>query len=353
MGRRAQGYQVRWKNGAYRVRFSLEGTRAERDTGVRDRRAKAAADRAARTIWAQALREGKPRERRAVPLASGGLLEWVAAWLADLSVRPITRERYRVYSGRWISEFGTLAELASESRISQYVRQRLGEVRGKSARNELSALRQFLAWLVEAKAMSAAPVVQTVKTSVSGTPFSVRRRTRAPELSPAEVRRLIRALPERSTGDKWPIRARAEFAYETTLRPETINKLTAPANYSKGAKTLLVVDADDKEGYSRELPLSLRARRAIDSVCPAEGPIFGAHRLDPYLRAAAAKALPPQKAAIFCAQHFRSAALTHLLERSTNVAGVQYLAGHKHASTTARYVRPSFRAAAAVLAASR
>jgi len=48
---------------------------------------------------------------------------------------------------------------------------------------------------------------------------------------------------------------------------------------------------------------------------------------------------------VFTGQHVRSAAITRALERSSNLAGVMHLAGHKLASTTSKYVRPSLRAA--------
>jgi hypothetical protein len=40
-----------------------------------------------------------------------------------------------------------------------------------------------------------------------------------------------------------------------------------------------------------------------------------------------------------------------MLELSANMAGTQRMAGHKHASTTSKYVRPSLRAAREVVAA--
>jgi integrase len=207
-----------------------------------------------------------------------------------------------------------------------------------------------LRWLLESGHITELPAVPVVKASVSGTRYTHRRRSKAPELSPEEIQKVLDELDEWSTNEPWfPIRARFGGAYETTLRPATLDKLKAPENYAVGAAHLTLTDEDDKEAYGRAVPLTLRARRALDSVCPEEGVIFGAHRWNHFLGPAAAAALSPEKARVFTGQHFRSAGITHLLERTGNMPGVQYLAGHKHASTTARYVRPSMRAAEAAL----
>jgi site-specific recombinase XerD len=348
MGRRTQGAKFRWKNGQWHVRFTLNGERTETGTGVRDQRASAEAEREGLKIYAAAIRGERTVKRRAAT-AGGELSEWLSGWVeSSTSLRPNTRELMERYAVYWLREWSTLAQMTDRA-VADYTRERLRSVQSKTVRNELSALRKFFEWAVEVGALSESPAVPTVKSSVSGKRWPQRRRTRAPELSPAEVDAIIDALPEHSNREGWPIRARAIVAYETTLRPETLHKLEAPTNYSKGASTIVILDEHDKELYGREVPLSTKARKALDSVCPKEGPIFGRHRLDPYIQAAAKEALPPQKAAVFAMQHFRSAAITHLLERTANLAGVQYLAGHKHASTTSRYVRPSFRAALEVL----
>ena len=102
--------------------------------------------------------------------------------------------------------------------------------------------------------------------------------------------------------------------------------------------------------WGRDVPLSKRARAALDSVIESlgegyEGPIFGAHDYRGHIQKAARDALPRELAERFCGAHLRSARITHLLEGGSNVVGVQHLAGHKLLSTTSKYVRPSYRAA--------
>ena len=98
------------------------------------------------------------------------------------------------------------------------------------------------------------------------------------------------------------------------------------------------------------MPLTPGARKALDSACPAlPGPLFriGDHRAA--VRSAAKRALPADKARLLTAYHLRGARITHWLEQTGNVAGVMHLVGHKRLETTSRYLRPSERAAAAVL----
>jgi len=249
-----------------------------------------------------------------------------------------------------VREFPTVANL-TEQTLAIYVRRRLGEVRAKSVRSELGALRRFVAWLAETDRIKRAPTVPRVKAGATGTPFKHRRRVRAPELSPEEVDRFLAALPVTSDKGFW-VRDRLVVAFETTLRTATLERIRAPENYAAGAETLILTDSDDKESYGRELPLTQRARDALSRCCPAEGIIFGPRSgLYKHVRKAAALALPAHKAAILCAQHLRSAGITHWLEVTANLPGVQELAGHKRAATTSLYSRRSTRAARAVIEA--
>jgi hypothetical protein len=108
--------------------------------------------------------------------------------------------------------------------------------------------------------------------------------------------------------------------------------------------------------------LTERARAALDATivelsknlppgADFKGPVFGEHDYTTHIRRAALGddetpgALPRELAERFCGAHLRSARITHLLDRGANLPGVQHLAGHRQMSTTARYVRPSFRSA--------
>jgi len=361
MGRRAQGAGYLKRGGIWSVRFRIDKRRHEYSTGVKAepkaRRPSQAAVSAGEQIYAAAL-QGKrlvrtgPAASRA-PGSGQSLAESFAEWLDDLTVRAPTRAQYEVFTVQWLREWRRASEL-TEASVAAYVRGRLREVTRKSVQNETSALRRFSVWAVETGALDAPIPVPTIPKSALGKRFAVRRRVTAPELSAAEIEAFLALLPERSaTRSKsepgFVVRARFEVMFDTTLRPETLNKLSVPANWTPGETVLRIADEDDKEGNGRTVPLTPRALAALKRVAPDAGPIFGKHKYWRYTGPAAAAVLPPGKAGVFTGQHVRSAAITRALERSSNLAGVMHLAGHKHASTTSKYVRPSLRAALDVI----
>jgi integrase len=61
---------------------------------------------------------------------------------------------------------------------------------------------------------------------------------------------------------------------KTGLRPGTLQRLRAPDDYRSGAEFLKIRAEADKARYEREVPLTARAREALDEVCPNEGLIF-------------------------------------------------------------------------------
>lgn len=243
----------------------------------------------------------------------------------------------------------------NSERCSAYVRKRIERVLAETVRKEASALRSFVGFLHEQGAVPELPLVPSVPKRLAGVPHTKRRRVKAPDLSPAQIAAVLALLPEWSESRKvarFPIRARFVVAYETGLRPSTLDRLSVPAHYAKGS-TVLRLSADvDKGRWARDVPLSVLARAELDRICPDptdEQPtplIFGWHNYREHIRAAAKAALPKEIADRFAAAHLRSARITHLLEQPrANLPGVQHLVGHLNTATTARYVRPSFRAA--------
>ncbi|RYZ01815.1 MAG: hypothetical protein EOO73_34275 [Myxococcales bacterium] len=328
MGRRAQGVRYLRRGGIWSVRFRVNKVRHEYSTGIKAepkaRRPSEAAVRAGEQIYASAI-QGKRVIREGVvaaaPRSTGGTLaEAFAEWLDDLTVREPTRDVYEDFSVLWLREWRRASEM-TEASVAAYFRRRLREVVRKSAANEASALRRFSAWAVDTGTLDAAVVVPSIPKEALGTRSAQRSRTRAPDLSEAEIEAVLAKLPERSEADGFPIRARFVVMFETTLRPTTLDKLSVPEHWGPGERVLRITSEIDKEGAAREVPLSARALQALERVAPASGLIFGAHDYVRYIRPAA-KALPPAKAAIFTGQHFRSASITRALERSHNLTGV-------------------------------
>lgn len=352
MGRANRGWKIRQRapGHAFAVRFWINGREIERSTGTSD--AVEAAREAARIYASEVQREPRRKLRR---LSEFELEELVAAWLVAISAThdPGTCATWELYATtHWMPHFGALHHV-NEAMCAEYMRSRLRKVLATTVRKELSSLRSFLEWAKQGGYLPAIEVSGPPRRA-TGTPYEKRRRSAAIEISPEECWALIDALPEWSSSrkvDRFPIRARFVVGYETGLRPSALDGLTAPEHYRRGSSTITLTAELDKSRWGRELPLSKAARDALDAICPAEGLIFGAHDYRPRLRAAALSALPRERAQKFCGAHLRSAMVTHALEETGNLPGVQHMAGHKMTSTTALYVRPSLRAALEVVRA--
>lgn len=347
MARVSTAYQLTWRDEirGWTVRFRIAKERFERSTGVKRRGARAAAERAAREVYAEAVRSGL--QRRAAT-GSTDIVEAVDQWLSALAVRPATLELYTKYSRWWVRRWVTVEEL-TDGVVANYARERLRLVTSKSAGTELGAMANWLAWCRDSGLIETVPVFPKIGAS-GGTPSKRRTRVAAPEYSPEQIWSVIEALPEYAGRSGVPIRARAIVAYTTTLRPTTLSLLSVPEHYERGRDWVRVTSDIDKEGFARDVPLPSVARAALDSCCPDEGLVFGPQRLDYHVKRAAKSALGEALGDRFTLQHLRSAGITHALERSGNLPGVAYLAGHLRIQTTSGYTRASRRAAEDVVA---
>ncbi len=347
----------------WQARFTVAGRTTERSTGTRD---EALADVEAAKLVAEA-RAGelrivsKPRRQGdGLPLE-----DLITAWLKWLSTTHAARTQkvWREYTrSHWIPFFGSIEKL-TEAGCAEYRRQRLGKVLAETVRHELTALRNFVAFcaLDEIAAIPTAFKIAGVPKRVTGKPHPVRRRTAADPISPKDTQAIIAALPEwggrkgppRKDMDRkrtykvklFPIRARFIVGYETGLRPSTLDGLSVPQHYEKGSSVIRITADIDKNRWARDVPLTQAARDALDAICPDEGLIFGWHDYRPHIKAAAAKVLGKEEAKRYAGSHLRSAFTTHGLELGKNLLGIQYRVGHKLVSTTAKYAKPSFRAA--------
>jgi integrase len=351
MGRRSEGWKLREPRdacGNYTVRFRWDGVDYDRSTGTAD--PERAAIEAAR-IYARVIstpRPGRKRERPAGEL-EGALAEWLDSLRATLD--PGTVTSYADYAeSHWMPFFAGMHNLTS-LQADAYMRKRLTQVVAKTVKKELSALRGFIRWATRRGLLP--PVeVPSVPEKATGTPYKKRRRAAAVPLSEAEVKAIIRALPEWSTSKKvppFPVRARFLAQYETGLRSELFDLLSVPEHYATGATELNITPDLDKGRWSRRVPISNAAQRALDKVCPESGLIFGAHDYRTHVKRAAEKALPPERARLFTGAHLRSARATHWLDKSAPLTGVQFLLGHKRLETTARYVRAHEKAAKGIV----
>jgi len=329
------------ESGVYRVRFRVDGKRYHRSTGKTDRaEAQSAAARLVRRVTEGDLGQGSVSADLPLP-------ELIGSWLAGVgaAVSPDTLRTWELYAGtHFIPHFRTTEGLCSERRLREYMRLRLGVVKARTVQKELSALRSLFAWMAERGLLQEAPAVPKVPRRATGTAHPSGRRKRL-VLSPEEMDAIVAALPER-TRDGQPCRAYFAVIRETGLRPGTLQRLRAPDDYRSGAAFLKIRAEADKARYEREVPLTERARAALDEVCPSEGLIFPKFAWRYPLRAAG---LEPDRASKVKPYDFRHSVATELTERSGNLLGVGYLLGHRHATTTNQYVHARRRAAESVL----
>jgi len=353
MGRPKQGWKLRWRTGRAYVRFTHAGEPFELATGECD---PGAAARAAGEIYARHTVGGEQHKRRRG--ASSRIVETesaVAGWIADLTDTHDARtaQSYEQYAVHWCARWPLLSSMSARA-IDTWARERLAEVQARTLRKQTSAMRGFLAWCVGHGLMAEAPPIPRLSRRTLGT--VVRPLRRHPDLTDRQVERILAALPEVAArrgrnGALCPVRAYYRVAWETGLRGGTLVELEAPAHYRKGALDLVIPDAGDKARFGRTVPLTAKARAALDRVVPDIGRIFPRKPGRDYLRAAAlATGLPAHVVEAFTPYSLRHARVVNLLEASGNLLGVGYLVGHKHASTTDKYLRARHRHAADVLA---
>ncbi len=359
MARRPEGWRLVRdpRTGFYFVRFSLDGVRWSRSTGQRNpgpakvEAARIHADALAGRIGHSsspksevAVNEEGRKGRasgRAVKVPKALALDVLAAlWLSTLggALDDRTVEAYEGYmKTHWLGFFGSL-EGITEARADAYVRSRLKSVKRKTVLKELSALRRFLQWCVGEGHLEREPVVTSPRRTATGVEYKggTYRKVRV-DLTEAEVEAVLVELPER-TRKGFAMRAFFTLMYESTLRRGTLFELMTPQDYAPGRELLRIRDEIDKARYGREVPLSARARAALDFAClKKKGLIFGRGDYRYVLTKAALKAgFSPERAKHLSYHDFRHASLTHLATRSTDLVGMAYLAGHRDVGTTAR-----------------
>lgn len=349
MGRRAEGWSVRWKRGWAYVCFTHASTEHRIALGTRDA---GEAARLAPNEYA-AVVSGRRTARAERPSALLGLEDMMAEYLASLegSHDPSTIKTDVIHGRRFVAHFVSLDRI-TEASIGDYSRARLRQVLKTTVKHERSFLSGFLRWCVEQGAMARVPPFPDLPRKATGTRAGAQRATPV-HITEEEALAIIAELPVLSKtigGRRWPLRARFAVAWETGLRPETLARLAVPAHFTAGAKELVLDASDDKARFARRVPLSAGAQRELDAVAPGEGLIFGAHTFAKALKKAARTVLGEERARQFAQYDFRHGRATQLAEETGNLPGVAYLMGHAKLSTTDKYLRGTQRSAERVLA---
>lgn len=177
-----------------------------------------------------------------------------ARWLSEIKneLDESTASLYELHGTTHIVPFFRVVAEITRPQCATYQRQRLGKVKRATVKKELSTLRRFLAWAGEQGYVDEPPEIPPLPRRASGTPFEKRRRGRATELTPDECRTIIDKLPQWSSSKRtkrFPIRARFVVAYETALRPSTLNELSGAGALQPGS------DDADADRRGRQSPL--------------------------------------------------------------------------------------------------
>lgn len=333
------------RTGNYTVRFTLpDGSRPHRSTGTSDR---GEAQKAAARIYAEAL-SGRRR-----PVASSAPLEelcaaWLVAHAAGRSGETI--KTYELYcEAQFIPFFCSLSGFTEPS-CADYGRHRLRQVAASTVRKEVSALRSLVEWLHEQGYLPEPVRVPGIPKRAIGKPDEKRRKVRV-ELTHAQAEALIKALPTKGREGR-PVRDLVTILVETGIRRATLWRLETPKHYHRGARELVITGDIDKARDGRPLPLTEKARKALDRICPDEpGPICGRVSLRHQIAEASKRiGLPEHLAGRVSYHDLRHAFISDLAARGASIAAIQYLAGHGNAATSARYIHPAKSAAEEALA---
>jgi len=350
MGKRTQGgWTIRIPAGAnrsvYVVRFRHNGQRVSKSTGCAN--PDEASVEAAR-IYAEVV-----GGRRVARPASGDFAATVADYLADfeLETSPEWSAIVTIYFRAHLIPFFGSFEAFTLASYGDYGRMRLQKVTRPTVRKELSALRRFVAWCAEHDRILP-PVPSLPKHGQPGKRAKNARKRKATVFTADEAARILAAMPERSQRTGHWIRPLFTVLWETGLRPTSVLKLETPLHYRKGADVIFISREIDKEGFERTLPISHAAQAALDLAVPAvPGRIFLAPKgsLRVYLAdALQAAGLTSRNISTY---DFRHSRITVAANSPGPLTGASYLAGHKHASTTALYIHAGEEAARATLAA--
>lgn len=346
MGRHREGWKLRKpKDGRahFTVRFTDNaGVPREFTTGKSDPRE--AADSAAEIYTRWMTSASSATRVRVNPLLA--LDEHFSQWLASIET---THDRetcatYTQYARRFIAFFGGTISRITAPRMGDYQRVRLGQVTRSTLLKEKSAMNGFLLWCQEQELLTEEnrPRWPRLPKKATGTRSGPQRENPV-DVTAAQVNAFLAALPAWSTSRKrapFAIRARFIVAYETGLRPATLDELEMPKHWRPGATEILIDNAIDKNRFGRKVPISARCAEALErtvlTLGLSSGLIFGAHDYRHHVDKAARAVGLPEDFAPYDLRHGRAG---HLLDAGATMRAVAYLHGHRRLTTTDRYLR--------------
>lgn len=356
MGRVAEGWKLVCRKGIYGIRWTNEPGKFPRRPEVSLRTTDPVeAARLAPTVYAEHVSGAKDdgtedTNHRVSPTTR--LKELIAEWLDAIQVQlgRGTGDTYVIYGNHWLKHMKTLGDLRP-AKIDEYQNARLKSVLHVTLDAEVSALRRFCKWLKVREYIRRVPEFPKVSDSAVGTKYHKRRREKPTEvLSPEQMDAVIESMDPWSKrkvkGRLFPVKARFEFARETGLRPITIDGLIGRDLTVSG---LNIRVENDKNRWGRVVPLTPRARAALESVLPEDPDqlIFGHHEWDVIFYKHAVQVLGVELADKMAPYDLKHGLVTELFDEGYSETGIQFLTGTK--SSIRRYSHPTRRAAEEVI----
>lgn len=343
----------------YQYRFTVHGKRYRGSTGRRDHDS---AQDFANNLYADALKGKKPQpnvRRYGGVLAKESLITLFASFVASLENKKSRGYLDKIeshfrshFSHRW----ATLEEILEPGAVDAYATERLNgdapAVEDKPRRprpkkgstvtvaKELVTLRRFLKWCRKRQLIDHVPDWEPVKPISDYQP---------PDLTPSDVRALLEELPDRRTHHRrFPVREFFTVQWAQGLRPGELESLRwQDVNLSR--REMTVRQSEDKARVGRTMHLVPEAVAVLEQLTGDALPsalIFGAVRFQRSLDLATAQLGMPH----VTPHHFRHARLTELGHSPRATPGaLRSFAGHKHLSTTDRYLRTQAKAVRVML----
>jgi integrase len=163
-----------------------------------------------------------------------------------------------------------------------------------------------------------------------------------PDYTPAQVKRLLAALPDRATHSKrMPVREFFTVQWAQAFRPDVELGSLRWADVNLRKHEITIRQSNDKAREGRTVGVATEAHRVLSAMARGATPlpdalVFGRHNYRASLLKAA-KALGLPDLTRHTLRHARLTELGH--SPGTAVGSLKFFAGHKHMATTDRYVR--------------
>lgn len=344
MGRRPGAPSVFLPPGriTYLCRFTANRIRYNRvSTGETDPER---AVEAARRLQAEALLHGRRRVvRRASHAASTSLDALSADYLETVEASGASplyfKAQAKHFRAHFLKRWTRLPDVLKPGAIDRYVVERAQEKTNRKRKvskvtvyKELVTLSMFLKWCRRRGLIDEVPDFERVK------PVST---YDAPDLTSEQVALLLAELPRRAEHPKrLPVYEYHAVQWSQGMRPGEIATLQW-SDVDLERRRITIRQRNDKARAAQDRVIGM-APLAYEILAAERkragkpiGLVFGRRTFRASIKLAAKRVgLPP-----VTPHHLRHARLTELAGASQDVAALQHLAGHKHLSTTDRYVR--------------